>query len=208
MGVSYHALREDANEVSKLFMNLIDSSQIKRVILYAVFTLLASGCFTRLIPPDAPLDAPATPTQQTQTPTAIPTTPAGLTLPDGWTDETATVRGICFEAALDAAGRVFVIRDAEQHIQFYSLADNSGLCRRPVERLPFDFSGGRVLAGVWSAGTGCTARHEVIESRRDAGEHRLTLRFITEGDCPYELVRPFWVGVTAGEAEVVITVEG
>lgn len=206
MGVSYHALREDANKDPKLFMNLIVSSQVRRLIVLAVVLLLTGGCFTRLIPPDAP--APAPQPSPLPTPSTAPTTPAGLTLPDGWTDETATVRGICFEAALDAAGRVFVIRDAEQHIQFYSLADNSGLCRRPVERLPFDFSGGRVLAGVWSAGTGCTARHEVIESRRDAGEHRLTLRFITEGDCPYELVRPFWVGVTAGEAEVVITVEG
>lgn len=105
--------------------------------------------------------------------------------------------GICFEAALDAAGQVFVLRDARALAQFYDLADASQLCPRPVERRAFDFSGGRVLAGLWSAGRGCTARHEALAFERDDRARTLTLhlRLVIEGDCPYELVRPFWAAL-------------
>lgn len=105
--------------------------------------------------------------------------------------------GICFEAALDAAGKVFVIRNAEQHIQFYDLADNSHLCRHPVARNSFDFANGRVLAGLWNYGTGCTARHDVLAINRDDAAKTLTiqLQFVTEGACNYELIRPFWIGL-------------
>lgn len=104
--------------------------------------------------------------------------------------------GVCFEAALDASGQVFVLRSAEEHIQFYNEADNSSLCLRPVQRNPFDFQGGeRVLAGLWSYGTGCTARHEVTDYTLTDDTLTIDLRFITEGDCNYELVRPFWIGV-------------
>ncbi len=105
--------------------------------------------------------------------------------------------GICFEAALDAVGKVFVLRDAQAHIQFYDLADNSELCRRPVTRYAFDFANGRVLAGLWSKGTGCTARHDVLSINRDDSARTLLIRlhFATEGDCNYELVRPFWIGL-------------
>ena len=109
-------------------------------------------------------------------------------------DAADVMDGICFEAALDAAGQVFIIRDAEAHIRFYGLADNSQLCRRPVERKPFDFSGGRILVGMWSAGTGCTAQHDIESMSRDDENETVTIRvrFITEGDCGYELVRPLW----------------
>lgn len=109
-------------------------------------------------------------------------------------DAAEVVEGICFEAALDAAGQVFILRDAEEHIRFYNLADNSQLCRRPVERIPFDFSNGHILVGMWSAGSGCTARHEIKSMNRDdeAKTVSIQLSFVTEGDCPYELVRPFW----------------
>lgn len=105
--------------------------------------------------------------------------------------------GICFEAALDAAGRVFVLRSADEHIRFYDLADASGLCRQPVQRHPFSFEGGRVLAGLWSAGRGCDALHEIDDVLRDdtARAFFVRLRFITLGGCNYELVRPFWIGI-------------
>lgn len=116
-----------------------------------------------------------------------------------------TVSGVCFESARDAAGRVFVLRSAVEHIHFYDQVDNSRLCRQPVIRTPFAFDGGRVLAGLWSAGFGCTARHDVVNMQRDdtARTFTITLRFITEGDCAYELVRPFWVGLD-GVAEYTI----
>jgi len=106
------------------------------------------------------------------------------------------VSGICFEAAYDAAGQVFVLRDTEDHIRFYDLADNSQLCRRPVERTPFDFDG-RILAGLWSRGTGCTARYDILDVTRDDTAQAITFRldFVTAGDCNYELLRPFWVAL-------------
>jgi len=107
------------------------------------------------------------------------------------------MNGICFEAALDSAGQVFVLRSAEDHIRFYGNADATRLCRHPVTRNPFDFEGGRVLVGLWSAGQGCTARHDVLDAQRDDAQQTFALRlkFITEGECDYELVRPFWIGL-------------
>ena len=112
-------------------------------------------------------------------------------------DVSEVMAGICFDAAADAAGKVFVLRSAEDHIHFYDLADNSHLCRSPVERKPFDFETGRILAGLWSRGTGCKARHEIQSMTRDddAKEVTITVHFITEGDCGYDLVRPFWLAL-------------
>ncbi len=86
-------------------------------------------------------------------------------------------------------------------MSFFDLADNSGLCRDPVERTSFDFSGGRILAGIWSRGAGCTARHDIQQSLRDldAGRVLFDLVLVVEGECPYELVRPFWVAVTGAD---------
>jgi hypothetical protein len=115
-----------------------------------------------------------------------------------WTDENAVMSGICFEAALDAAGKEFVLRDAQAQIQFYDLADNSHLCRRLVTRNPFDFSSGHILVGLWSYGHGCTARHDVLSLSRDDAARTIVirLRFVTEGTCDYELIRPFWIGLS------------
>ncbi len=141
------------------------------------------------------LAAACGPPAQTPTPAASPTAPPP------WTDERAVMAGICFEAARDAAGRVFTLRSAEDHIRFYDLADNSHLCRHPVERHPFDFAGGRVLAGLWSAGQGCAARHDLLSFERDDAARAISIRLalVLEGDCPYELVRPFWVGLEAAQ---------
>lgn len=155
-----------------------------------LFLLLCAGCYL------SSLDSNLT------TPVAQPTVATLLAL-----DAADVMRGICFEAALDAAGQVFVLRDAEEHIRFYGLADNSRLCPRPVERVPFDFSGGRVLVGLWSAGTGCTAEYKIEAMSRDDAAQTITIRvkFIIEGDCPYDLVRPFWRSLDGvGDYEIAI----
>lgn len=115
----------------------------------------------------------------------------------GLTDAMNVMSGICFESAFDAAGQVFVLRSEAELSRLFDLADNSRLCRRAVTRGTFDFSSGQILVGTWSRGSGCTARHEVLAVDRDEANRRVTLRlrFITEGDCNYELVRPFWVRI-------------
>jgi hypothetical protein len=128
-----------------------------------------------------------------------------------WDDASAVMAGICFAAANDAAGRVFVLRDQGELDTFFGLADNSQLCPRPVARGSFDFSAGRILIGVWSAGVGCTASHDVRRFARDDMARTLTirLRLMIEGDCPYELVRPFWIGVpSAADYAVNLVVVG
>lgn len=158
---------------------------------------LLTGCFQSEV--SSPSPSPSVSVVAVTLPPVTPVYP--------WTDENATMSGFCFEAASDTAGQVFILRSAEDHIHFYELADNSHLCRHPVARYPFDFSGGRVLVGLWSRGTGCTARHEVVNIERDdtARTLTLTLRFVTEGDCPYELVRPFWIGLDrANDYEITV----
>lgn len=126
-----------------------------------------------------------------------------------WSDASDVMTGICFEAANDAAGRIFVIRDSAELDAFFGLADNSQLCRRPVKRGTFDFANGRVLAGVWSAGRGCKARHDVdsFERNNEAKTIAIDLTLVVEGDCPYELVRPFWISIpNAQEHDIAITV--
>ncbi len=144
--------------------------------------ILLSACMPQIVTPHPPTQNPAL-----------------------WVDESAVVSGICFEAAFDAAGQIFIVRDAEEHIHFYDLADNSRLCRHPVTRLPFDFNGERVLAGLWSKGIGCSAHHNLTQFERDDSARRVViqLEFITEGDCNYELIRPFWLGIpNAAEYEI------
>jgi hypothetical protein len=128
---------------------------------------------------------------------AVLVTPIPTLSPYPWVDASTVMNGICFESAFDAAGRTFVIRTSEEHIAFYDAADSSQLCRRPVVRNPFDFSNGQILAGGWSKGRGCTAQHEVLGFQREDENRRLALevRFVTEGDCNYELVRAFWIGI-------------
>lgn len=128
--------------------------------------------------------------------------PAATPLPFGVTDERAVVSGICFESAFDAAGRVFVLRSAEELAWLFDSSEASGLCRRPALRGTFGFGGAegapaRALAGLWSKGTGCTADHRIEHITVDDAARTFTvqLRFIVSGDCPYELVRPFWIGI-------------
>jgi len=141
--------------------------------------------------------------------------PAATPFPGGLTDERAITAGICFESAYDAAGRVFVLRSPEELAWLFDSSDASGLCRRPAVRGAFDFGGvngqpARALAGVWSKGTGCTADHLIEGVTADDAARTLTvrLRFIVEGSCPYELVRPFWIGITGyNEYDIRLLVE-
>lgn len=167
------------------------------------------GCLRLTRIPPADVATPGeTATSTTQAPATL--TPTATPIPYPWTDENAVMSGICFEYALDQAGQVFVLRGADAHIRFYGNADASRLCRRPVTRISFDFDDRRVLAGLWSAGHGCTARHEVLAVQRDDSKQVLIIRlkFVTEGECDYELVRPFWIGLEdAADYQVELMVE-
>jgi|GEM_PF-757198 len=144
-----------------------------------------------LVPPV--IDAEVSPTTQHPTATAFP---------QGLSDELPVMRGICFDGAYDAREQIFVLRSAEQHINFYDLADNSGLCSRPVDRYPFDFTTGNVLAGTWTYGIGCTAWHEIVSIERDDDAKQIAIqtKFHVNGDCNYELLRPFWVGIIGAQS--------
>ncbi|MBC8099722.1 MAG: hypothetical protein H7Y11_09795 [Armatimonadetes bacterium] len=170
---------------------------------YGVLLLGCVGC-TLTQPLGVPTDARIT----DAIPTANPTATAQWA--DLGSDELAIMSGICFEAAFDAVGDTFVLRTPDELTRLYNLADNSRLCRNPVVRANFDFSGGRVLAGLWSYGRGCTARHALLAAMRDTAVKTLAIRlkFTVEGDCPYELVRPFWVGLSGvGDYTISLTVE-
>lgn len=185
------------------------------VICLFLLSFVLSACALDLNTASTP--APVTPAL-VLTPDAAPTQPAPLivspapalvvtstpegmyapmTLPDGARDELPLMQGICYEAARAAAGRTFILRNAVDHIRFYDEMDQAQVCRRPVTRFPFDFEGGRVLAGFWQMGRGCTARHEVQAITRDAAARTITvtLRFVAEGACDYELLRPFWISL-------------
>jgi hypothetical protein len=156
----------------------------------ALIGVLLAGC--NLIDTLAPTAAP----------TSTPVPLAGVTMiapteTYSWRDARDTISGVCFEAALALAGQPFVLNSGEEHIRFYDQIDGLQACRRAITRVPFDFTTGAVLAGLWSAGTGCTADHEVLAVERDDSARTLTirLRFVTAGDCPYELVRPFWIAL-------------
>jgi hypothetical protein len=172
-------------------------------LMMSCFFIMLSGCIelANLPPPSTTPDLPA------PLPTPVVGEPVS-TYP--WTDANGVMSGICFEAALDAVGQTFVLRNAVDHIGFYDLADNSQLCRRPVARYPFDFSNGHILAGLWSYGRGCTARHDMLSANRDDLAQTITirLRFVPEGMCNYELVRPFWIALeNAGNYTIEILVE-
>jgi hypothetical protein len=132
--------------------------------------------------------------------TAIPA-PSNILYGD-LTDESAVMAGICFEGAFDARGKIFLLKTALDHINFYDQADNARLCRRNVARMPFDFDNGAVLVGIWSYGRGCTSQHTITAYERDEEAKTITIRasFATQGDCNYELLQPLWIGVPNAQA--------
>jgi hypothetical protein len=151
--------------------------------------LLTSGCI-RLEPIN------------TDTPTVVEvsTEQSALASPTpnfGWTEVNDLMEGVCFEAALNAAGQVFRIPNANALDEFYSQIDRSQLCEDPVNRVAYPFNDNEMIVGLWSSGMGCTARHEVQNVQRDDAQKQeaIQLQFTTEGDCPYELVQPFWIAL-------------
>lgn len=192
------ALGQDINIATPVIVRVEDMSQVAENTIAATPTSGPIPINSALTPvaeattPEMTVEPSTTTIPPTELPASTPTA-----FPNGLYDALHVMSGICFESAFDAAGQVFVLRDAEAHIRFYSLADNAGLCRRAVTRYPFDFSQGDILAGLWSVGAGCVARHDILAVERDdpAQTLAITLDFVTEGACPYELVRPFWVGI-------------
>jgi hypothetical protein len=175
-----------------------------RLNLWIGMLFIFAGCNLASLPDETLFTPNINPTEPTLQPT--PLTSITATYP--WMDARTLVEGVCFEAALAAAGQVFVLRDAAGLAAFYDGVDNSQLCRRPVRRASFDFSGGAVLVGVWSAGSGCTAQHSVLGVLQDAAAVNIRLRFETAGTCGYELLRPFWVALPgAGAATVDLVIE-
>ena len=178
----------------------VDRMRVQSLLFLCGILLVSSGCFFLESDPAPTLaNVGITPIPRTAAPTDIPDPTS--TPPFGMSDAMDVMSGICFESAQDAAGRVFVLRSAEELSTFFDLADNSELCRRDVQRFPFDFAGGQILVGLWSYGFGCTADHEQIDLQRDddAQTILITLQFITEGACNYELIRPYWVGLSGAQ---------
>ncbi|MFN8373359.1 MAG: hypothetical protein U0694_10865 [Anaerolineae bacterium] len=163
-------------------------------LLYLIIMLYAAACST--VAPTADSSTPLGSVEMVTSPALTPEPTVTATLVDyPWTDESALVSGICFEAASDMAtmNRRFLLHNAEEHVAFYDAIDHTNLCLRPVERMPFDFSAGRTLAGLWSAGRGCTAQHQVLAYSVEQNTLNIMLHFLTQGDCNYELVRAFWI---------------
>lgn len=179
-------------------------------MIMTAFRPLIGASFAALLLTSCVLVGPVT----NPAPGETPALPAATPFPGGLTDERAVTAGICFESAFDAAGRVFVLRSPDELAWLFDSSDASGFCRRPAVRGIFDFGGadgpGRALAGLWSRGTGCTADHLIEGVEVDDAARTLTvrLRFILEGACPYELVRPFWIGITGyNEYDIRLLVE-
>ena len=169
---------------------------MKTIVLSLLTLFLLTGCF--LLTTDDVLATRPSITIPSITPDL---TAQAIGTPDntqnGYYDALASTAGICFEAAWDAAGSVFIMRTAEEHIRFYDLVDNSRLCRRAVRREPFDFTTGDVLVGIWNRGSGCTATHDITSFERDDSARTVVIQaqFSTAGDCSYELVRGLWLGI-------------
>jgi hypothetical protein len=167
---------------------------VTRSRLYAEFgfalVLFLGTILTACLQPVTP-SVPSEPTPLSPTPDT-PSTPSSP-----WTDASRVFDGVCFEAAQAINSQVFVLRSAQDHIQFYDRVDQSGLCRHPITRNPFEFGNGQILAGLWSAGYGCKAHHELIAYQQDDANRRLiiVLRFVTEGTCDYQLLRAYWIGI-------------
>jgi len=169
---------------------------IFRLFLGGVFTMMLAGCQLSAAP------------ELTATPEFPLATSATVLSP--WFDANSVMSGICFESAYDAVGQVFVLRSEAELAQLFDLADHSRLCAHPVQRHSFDFAYGRVLAGLWSAGRGCSAYHQPIAFDRNDVERTITIRlqWVVVGACDYELVRPFWIGLeNARDYAITIVVE-
>ncbi|MCA0458620.1 MAG: hypothetical protein LCI00_31975 [Chloroflexi bacterium] len=137
------------------------------------------------------------------TPITTPNAPVqATTTPDyGWTDAKYVMQGVCFEAAEQLLDNGYTIRSAAELERFYSQIDLREYCEQPIQREAYPFTAGDVLVGVWNAAGGCTVDHIVQAVERDSSTRRIAIRLqlAASGDCPYELIRPFWVVVHNAE---------
>ena len=154
--------------------------------------IILAACTWEL--PNASLTAPLPATPQGD----VSPEPSATLLPFLLIDANPVMSGICFESAYDAVGRIFVLRSTEELTSLFDESDNSGYCRRPSVRGTFDFSSERAVIGTWSRGRGCDADHRISAVEIDDVARTFIIRtqFVVEGDCPYELVRPLWLGIT------------
>lgn len=108
-------------------------------------------------------------------------------------DEKALFHDVCFTAAASFTRQAIVLRHESHLRQFH--ARLAARCRLTVSEPQFDFTSGRILFGLWSAGAGCGANHLLTHYERDEGANRIRVRAIsfTFGACPYELLRPLWL---------------
>lgn len=198
MSSSYHAYPGYANKGLPILAVII--SFIQSGMIWVATLALLTGCSLQTaaetpLVPTASLPASIA-TADASTPPAGPT-PSPAPIDRAWTDVSDSMDGICFEAAYDAAGRVFVLRNPAELANFYDMADNSELCREPVERGDVSFDGGAVVVGVWSYSMGCDAAHAIVDFQRDVDAREIVVRarLTTTGECPYELLRPLWLRV-------------
>lgn len=160
-----------------------NTQHVKIMSLLLVLTLLLAACNFSL--PDYIEPVPVTPPPVTVAP------------PPPWQDARDLLEGVCFEYLVRQVNRQYVITTPFEHIDFYNEVDESMLCRFPVTRNPFDFDQGRILIGAMNIGTGCRATTDPLALVQDDETQTVTMRVLwgTEGDCGYELVRPFWVSI-------------
>jgi hypothetical protein len=167
--------------------------------------LLTSGCIRLERITDTPSPTQPTIVESTQIISATST-------PDyGWKDVSHLMEGVCFEAAMNVAGQVFKIADANGLAAFYSQIDRDHICEDLISPMTYLFNNNEVIVGLWSAGTGCTAEYVVQSVQRDDAQRQETihLQFITKGDCPYELLQPFWVAIPqAASFNIQLEVQG
>lgn len=108
-------------------------------------------------------------------------------------DEKALFHDVCFAAAEAFTRQTIVLRHANHLQQFH--AQLAARCKLTISEPEFDFTSGRILFGLWSAGVGCGANHLLTDYERDVGANRIRVHAIsfTFGACPYELLRPLWL---------------
>jgi hypothetical protein len=192
---SYHALGYGASSILLILVRKIPNlslnfHQFCKVAWLGL--LLTSGCIRleRI--------SPATPSA-VEVPTAQVTLVSSATsTPDyGWEDVNNLMDSVCFEYAESATGQVFRISNAAALDAFYTQIDHSQLCEDPVNRMSYPFNNNEMIVGLWNSGIGCTARYEVQNVQRDNAQKQeaIQLKFIIEGDCPYDLVQPFWIAL-------------
>jgi hypothetical protein len=163
------------------------------VLLCACTLTQPETALQRLVQTPA-LAAPTAPVESTASPSA---TPDLAYVGQPFQDERAVFSGVCFNYWVQQVNRIYFVRTAFEHIDFYDEVDQSGACRFPVVRNPFDFEQGRMLMGAVNVGTGCWAYTDPIEMVTDDEAKTIIMRvgWAVAGDCDYRLARPFWVSI-------------